>query len=487
MKLRFENTLFLRMALSYAIIACLIFSHEESQAQVNTWIRIYGGPQYDRGTGIDRTYDDGYIVCGTTTSYSSGNTDAYLLRTDSNGLFLWERSFGGLNIDNATCVHQTPDSGFVISGFTNSFGNGGYDAYLVKTDKNGDLQWEKAYGGSDWDFGNWAEPTMDGGYILCGESYSFGNSSQAYVVKLNSDGDVQWEKNFGSSAGDAANEIRLTSDGGFIMAGYNTSPVGDKDYALWKLHSDGSQAWSAVYGGTEDDICASVDVCQDGGYLLAGHFTISGNRKYHFMKTAIDGSALNSRVDTPSTGEKSVARIRETIEGQYIMLINSTVGGFGGKEIWMIKYDPANWFPFVSTFGGTYDEEAYGIVQNPDSGFTLAGHTETFGTGPDNIFLARNQKSGSYNNAINVYVSVDPINAEENAIRIYPNPSAGKFFIEAGVKKLESVRIFSLTGTLLKAYNDPREIDLSFLRNGIYLLEIATENGTVRKRIMVQR
>jgi hypothetical protein len=398
-------------------------------SQPGTWVAVYGGTQYDRGKGIAQTTDNGYIVCGSTSSYGSGTTDFYLLKIDSAGKFQWENTFGGPNIENAFSVQQTSDSGFVLSGYSNSFGSGNYDAFLVKTNSLGVLQWERSFGSSDWDFIYWAEQTADGGYILAGESYSFGNSTQAWLVKTDANGDTLWTRTFGTQGADVFKEVHQTADKGFLAGGTTTTDAGDQDFFLVRTDSAGTKKWERSFGGTGNDICNSVAVCADGGFLMGGYATISGVNKISYTKTNSAGDPLLTKVDTFDAGSKSISRIRETFDGMIITLINSNVGGFGGQEIFLDKWN-GPWNQWVRTFGGTYDEEGYDLVQTADSGFALVGYTETFGKGPDNIFIVKTASDGHYNPVNNIYVGTGDLEEEDQNILLYPNPCSGSLSLQ---------------------------------------------------------
>jgi hypothetical protein len=401
-------------------------------AQPGTWVAIYGGISYDRGRGIAQTFDKGYIVCGPTSSYGMGNTDMYLLKIDSTGKYQWQNTFGGINIENSFSVKQTRDSGFVICGFTNSSGNGGYDACLVKTDPAGNLQWQKTFGGTDWDFGYWAEQAKDGGYILAGETFSYGNNSQAYLVKTNSAGDTLWTRTFGGTNEEAVYEVHQTLDSGYILAGYTKSyGAGNADFYLIKTDSNGDTLWTRTFGSPSEDLCNSVALCADGGFLLGGHSFLQGGKKFRFLKTDSDGTVLVSKVDTPSTGNRSISRIRETNDGNVVMLANADFGGLGGQEIHLIKYDIGGaWFPIVASFGGAYDDEGYDLEQTRDSGFVLVGYTASFGIGPDNIFIVKTNGDGGYNDTVSTYVSVHEISEANLSALIYPNPFSENIFLK---------------------------------------------------------
>src|ERR1035437_7667261 len=214
----------------FLLILLIAFSNKSS-SQVK-FEQILGGTGYDYGYSVIQTYDKGYVFAGSTTSYGSGNSDAYILKTDSLGVMLWQKTFGDINIDQAYSIKETTDSGLVIAGFTNSFGYGGYDMYVIKTDKNGNAIWTKTYGGTNWDFAYSIEPTTDGGYIIAGGTYSFGKGNEdMYLVKTNSTGDTLWTKTYGGANEDEAKSVKQTTDGGYMTVGYSENTIAGRNDA----------------------------------------------------------------------------------------------------------------------------------------------------------------------------------------------------------------------------------------------------------------
>ena len=487
----FESSNFLFIRFFCISILNSQFSILNCFAQPNTWVAVYGGYNYDRGKGICQTYDKGYIVCGPTSSYGMGNTDFYLLKINSDGKYLWQNTFGGINIENAFSVQQTSDSGFVICGYTNSLGSGGYDAYLVKTDSMGNFQWQKSYGGSDWDFAYWAEQTTDGGYILAGETFSYGNNTQAYLVKIKSNGDTLWTKKFGGTNADVCYEVHQTTDGGFVLAGYTTVITGDKDFYLIKTDSDGNKEWEKAYGTSTDDDCNSVALCADGGFLLGGYATIGTERKNYLMKTNDSGNITSSKIDTPLIGNREIFFIRENKEGDYYMVGWTDNTGLGAREIFFAKWNTGFWQLAGGSLGGQDDDEGYQILQSSDSGYVMVGYTGSFGQGTDNIIIFKTDKNMLYNNTVNTYVSVNEISDEDNSeIMVYPNPSSGKFRISGFRIQDSKIKIYNLMGSTIfesKNISQNSEINIASSPEGIYLVEIIFKEGVARKKIILSK
>lgn len=202
------------------------------------WTKIFGGDSYDWGNSVQQTADGGYIIIGSTYSFGAGYVDLWLIKTNNNGDTLWTKTFGGSSYEQGESVEQTPDSGYIIAGTTSSFGSGISDAWLIKTDLNGDTLWTRTFGGSDRDFGRSVTHTSDGGYIILGWTRSFGFGAwDVWLIKTDADGDTVWTETFGGSFEDVGHSLQQTSDGGYIIAGATRS-FGSGGYDVWLIRVD---------------------------------------------------------------------------------------------------------------------------------------------------------------------------------------------------------------------------------------------------------
>jgi hypothetical protein len=203
------------------------------------WSQVYGGTYNDFGSSVQQTADGGYIVAGQTYSATSQYIDLWLLKTDANGDTLWTKLYGGASSDGARSVKQIYDNGYIIAGYTSSYGAGQLDAWLLRTDASGDTLWTRTFGGGSNDFAYSVYQTVDSGFVLCGYTYSFGAGDQDfYMVKTNADGDLLWSTTVGSSGAERSFSIEQTSDGGYIITGYKWSITNDYDVYLVKLEPD---------------------------------------------------------------------------------------------------------------------------------------------------------------------------------------------------------------------------------------------------------
>ena len=235
-----------------------------------TWSKTFGGTSYDYGRSVQQIADGGYIIAGYTESFA-GNTDVYLIRTDASGNMTWQKTFGGTNSDYGFSVQPTADGGYIIAGYTGSFGSGGPDVYLIKTDDSGNMTWQKTFGGAYYDFGFSVQPTADGGYIIAGYTESFGaGNTDVYLIKTDASGNMNWQKTFGGTGNDDGNSVQPTADGGYIIAGHTVSFGGNTDVYLIRTDASGNMTWQKTFGGANTDYGYSVQPTADGGCIVAG-------------------------------------------------------------------------------------------------------------------------------------------------------------------------------------------------------------------------
>ena len=234
------------------------------------WKKTYGAGSYniELGNAVVQTDDGGYWIAGSTDGIS-GNDDFWAIRTDENGDTLWTKTYGGDNQEFASGGIQTSDGGFIITGSANSFGAGGDDVYVVKTDANGNELWSKTYGTDQMDYGNDIQECSDGGFIIAGTVNGY---QDGYLIRTDANGDTLWTHVYGGPLTDEFFSVKQTDDNGFIVTGKNMSE-GAGDYDVWLLKTDalGREEWSKYYGGEQKDQGFSVSITNDGNYFIAGY------------------------------------------------------------------------------------------------------------------------------------------------------------------------------------------------------------------------
>jgi hypothetical protein len=304
------------------------------------WEKTFGGRGDDVGYSVQQTRDGGYIIVGWTESYGSGGYDVYLIKVDANGNMQWSKTFGGREDDWGYSVQQTSDGGYIIVGETKSYGAGRRDVYLIKVDANGNMQWSKTFGGREDDWGSSVQQTRDGGYIIVGVTKSYGaGGGDVYLIKVDANGNMQWSKTFGGGAGDVGYSVQQTRDGGYIIVGYTTSyGAGEFDVYLIKVDANGNMQWSKTFGGGSWDWGFSVQQTRDGGYIIVG--------------------------ETKSYGA-------------------------GGGDVYLIKVDANGNMQWSKTFGGREDDWGLSVQQTRDGGYIIVGYTTSYGAGGADVYLIK--------------------------------------------------------------------------------------------------
>jgi len=312
-------------------------SHNPMSA--TSFAKTYGGTGWDVASSVQQTSDGGYIVAGYTGSFGAGGGDIFLIKTDANGNIQWAKTYGGIGYDYALSVQQTSDGGYIVAGGTYSFGaSWSYYFFLIKTDANGNIIWAKTYGGAGDDVASSVQQTSDGGYIVAGFTESFG-AGGAFLVKTDANGNIIWAKTYGGTS--YASSVQQTSDGGYIVAGWTSSLEDLDDIILIKTDANGNIIWAKTYRGIGNDWAYSVQQTSDGGYIVAGRkgsFEEVGD--IFLIKTDADGNigscsivqnanpTVNTVSPTVTTPSPSVYSVSPIVNSVSPTVTSPTLGGF---------------------------------------------------------------------------------------------------------------------------------------------------------------
>jgi hypothetical protein len=303
------------------------------------WYQTFGGTEQDYGNSVAQTDDGGYIIAGYTFSFAS-YCDVWLIKTDANGNEVWSQTFGGSGANYGYSVAQTDDGGYIVAATTSAYGAGSYDAWLIKTDADGIQEWGSTFGTTDDDYGRCAIQTSDGGYVITGYTFSYGDgSANAWLVKTDASGNEEWNEIYGGASGDYSESVAQTSDGGYVIAGNSYSYGGTGEVYLVKTGASGGEQWYQTFGGEyASDAGHSVAVAPDGGYIIAGT-TYSygpGYGKIWLIKTDSGGNEEWNEYFGGSNYEDGMS-VAVTSDGGYIVAGDTGSYGAGGSDVWLVK------------------------------------------------------------------------------------------------------------------------------------------------------
>ena len=361
---------------------------ESHAATTSIGEKVFGGSADDYGYSIKNTSDGGYIIAGTTASSGAGNSDVYLIKIDASGNKQWEKTFGGSSYDGAGDVIQAQNGDFVITGSTSSFGSARGRAYLLRTDSTGTKIWEKTYGGPDATGTNQLLQTSDGGFVLFGNSTDQDAWLDYYFIKVDASGNLQWTKYY-NRLDDQGRGIAATNDGGFILVGdsgyWEDSQSRDQAWIV-KVDSSGNKIWDTAWGGSNNDSASGVVVASDGSIYVVGSTSSYG-------AGGIDAFLLKLSSSGQVQWYKTFGGANTDYFTKIILRPNGNLVATGSTEIssgqartWLVETDLNGNVINNQTFGST--GASYGnSLTCSDTGCAIAGYTNAKGAGGNDVYV----------------------------------------------------------------------------------------------------
>lgn len=542
--LKTQISLFVFVA--FVSIPCLVFS----QAPKIQWQKCLGGPGVESSTSIIQTHDGGYALAGRATSDSAdvsgnhGNNDAWIVKLTSLGNIQWQKCLGGSDDDVATCIIQTIDGGYVVVGDTKSLGgdvtgnHGNYrtDVWVVRLDSLGNLVWEKCFGGSGYDYANCVIQNSDGNYVIAGRTYSIdGDISGKHLVTYNSDawiltidtvGNILWQKCLGGTGDETAESIIQTREGGYIIAGSATSTNGDvkgyhpaldkninsyEDAWIVKLNPAGVIEWQKCLGGSYPDWASSIVQSPDGGYVFAGinqstdgdvvgnHGVVSGGSYEDAWIVKLDSSGnllwqqsiggiepdrAFAIINTPDFGFIFCGTTYSQFEG---------VDNQGNYDAWIVKLNASGNILWQQRYGGGSYETAFSIVQTSDAGLAFTGDTQS----TDGEVSGNHGGNDIWVVKLAAPLSVSSTISKSLTLSAHPNPVSKLTKLGYDLVKSSAViiSIFNITGDRMQQIKQGEEqighheatLDLSSFAEGTYFIKVEAGEASETTEVKVMR
>lgn len=469
-----------------------------------SFYKIFTNNGYDFGQGVVQLEDSSYVITGSSSSFQDGAAQAFLLKIDSLGEYVWSHDYGGIEADGGRRVLYKKDVGIFVAGYTNSIGHGGYDAYLVKTDESGNFLWEKAYGNEGWEKINDAVMLSDTGIMMVGQTNSgTAGNNNVYIVRTDQYGDTLWTKNIGTPEDDHATSIELLNDTTCIIAGqmYNEDSLLLKAY-LMAVKTDGEILWEVSLGN-------------NGEYVIHD-FCIVGNQI----------NAVGKKTD-PETGEVDAYVSLTTTEGVYINEYAYAYAGYDshglitpygtqgkyyfansqqnsgtypiGDDLYVIRYDNSLQYNGGGASVGinnTGDDVGGQLISTNDGGAIIVGYNTAFGLGGNNVFVTKIGPNDVMPNTFGVQTLNNLVKVFENTIvegqefKVYPNPTSDVLHIDLPNDFEGKIELTDIAGKNVLSMDQqnntvPTTIHLELIEKGNYYISFQYDNGVRYTKMIV--
>jgi len=354
------------------------------------WSKSFGGVRDDKGRSVQQTTDGGYIVCGITESYGSGFEDIWLIKTDVDGNKLWDKTFGGKDIDVGASALQTTDDGYIICGSTYPNRASSEYVWLIKTDAEGNKLWDKTFGDSGISAGRSAKQTRDGGYIICGYTSSTeSGGGGAWLIKTDADGNKLWDKAWGTTAVDIGTSVQQTADGGYVLCGVTgSSESGNQEALLIKTDADGNKLWDNTFKTEGLATASSVEQTIDGGYVICGSAVSLEADKVSawLIKTDVTGNKLWDKMYS-GEGITTGNSVQQTTNGGYIICGNIISYTTGKTDVRLVMTEEDGTELWEKSHSGEGVAQGESVQQTEDGGYIVCGTTKSLEGGGSRILL----------------------------------------------------------------------------------------------------
>ncbi|MCP4633186.1 MAG: T9SS type A sorting domain-containing protein [candidate division Zixibacteria bacterium] len=456
-----------------------------AQAPDTAWTRMHGSDRDDYAYTVLQNADNSYIVGGTTWSGDETEFDAYLLKLDENGDIIWTNTFGVEEGEFIYSMVEASDGGYVVAGMIGSTVDW-RNAYIVKVDNEGDTVWSTTYPGSRNAVAHYINRTSDGGYVVTGKQIVVGRNWEVFILKLSQDGAHEWSNLFGGSNADEGHCIQQTADGGYIIGGLtNSFGAGSGDHYLIKTDGAGDLVWSQTYGRESFDAAYAVAQTPDGGYIIAGSIN-NPDHGIYAVKTNPFGDTLWTRTYTRNTDIDICTSLDLTSDGGYIFGGYSHVPQFH-HDFYFVRADAEGDSLWTKTIGFIDYDRGHCVKQTSDGGYIMVGQGSNSGPGGYNCYIVKLNSD---------YVGIDDntgLPENHKLMHNYPNPFNATTNITINLRQNSDVglTIYNLRGQEVETLINGKlstghhyiTWDASQYSSGIYFYKLSSGDKVFAKRM----
>ncbi|MFN4123823.1 MAG: T9SS type A sorting domain-containing protein [Flavobacteriales bacterium] len=472
------------------VFACLL----EGLAQTNTFRRTYGDfENFNQGYAAAVDELNNIYVAGGSAGFGAQNGDMWLMKTDSLGTVLWHKVYGGINADIAQSICRSTQGGFVLCGHTASFGEGGYDIFVVAVDDNGNELWRKTYGGPDWEIGRRIIPTSDGHYAMIGTTYSFGEgNADVWVLKINGqDGELIWERTFGTAADETGNGICELEEGNLMVVSTFENLATGKDFFIAKLSPDGDVLFERTFGGPGNQYANDVAPRINNGFAVGGSLeSAPGMLEYYPVNFNSEGEFLDA-IEGFGGNFSPINRINYIGDNRHLILFRQRAGNVEFGNLW--KTFPGFFLDCSSSFGHTFPYTAEDAIMDNSRNIIIIGNSDFLSPGQSSVYINKSDENCFVEGGIQVNIH-EPKAIQD--IKVYPNPAENwvglqsKSFLFGPETQVQIIDVLGKTVELpfdmVNSYEVVLHLERKLLHTGNYTLKISNKYSVQISRIVLR-
>lgn len=478
---------------------------KQGAAQQSIFHKIYGGTNFASARAILQCPDSSLIMIGTINANDGNMNDFLFLKVDIHGNVLTEKKYGGNDIDFANWAAFNHDSTAIMAvGYTGSFSNQDYDVYIVYTDLNGDTLWTKTIGGTGWDIANNVINTSDKGFLISGETYSYGaGNNDMYIIKIDTNGTVEWTQTIGGALQDNAMSAVEIANNNFIIVGSSSSYSLQEKSQIFAtcLNPLGDSIWAKTYGGINAEAFGTTNCLYSPGsnVILGGYGITQETDSQYFYIIDYNGEVQRSEHYPAIEIRFTVLKNEPDHTGFYYTIQRKDYIG-AVTTVFLVQYSPGFYFGNLRAYEANRNTYVFNVTKLFDGGYAVVGETESCALSSSTaIFLYKvNQSltstvkySNNCSNTVDLVLNIDEI-IYDKGFEVFPNPVDinQNITILSEEQIIKNIEMYDIHGRKVKSEKNITEhnnqLNTSGLPSGMYFLNIQTEKHQITKKIILK-